>query len=667
MATKQRNNILHNYANYTYNLQLWAITKDDFNKVSDGIQVGGEDAILQSGELLIANGGFSQSEARSQFFTDIDMAIDNLEIETIVGNKGSTARGTDAIQIKFDIIEPYTVTLLDRLVRLAKTKASGGDFKGLIYCLKIQFFGYDDSGQIVTIPATKWIPLTLLNMKFNVTQKGAVYNVHGIPAHQLVMTQINNSIPFHVELQGQTIGELFTDPSLVTVPAGPANARTDTASPPNGSSTSVVRSIVNALNDNEKFKVAQKSQKYENKYIFKIDPDLAAAKVIDPNNMPTNAIVFSPIRGQAGQETRYRAQAGTLSIDNVNGAFRTQAGTRITDFIQSIFITTDFMRNQVATGGATGDRNKPFIGIKIIPKMKVLNYDPITKNYAREITYVVNKFEYTGEDHEAMPQKPPEDKDTVKNYEYIFTGNNKDVISINLNYQMAFFETRHASKTSLTRNANDSVGDKPADDSASETNPDTETNTRWSQPGRQPQAALANRNNSGAVEADEKSLTVAEMMSHLFDNIADTIQLDITIVGDPDWIQQDNILYGDGLPKDSKTASNGVINFQNSVTHFQFTFKSPTKDYDPVTGLMDVSNSSTAIFSGKYHVIQVISSFRKGRFTQKLVNNRIRIQNASELPKQKTPPVNDGRQVTPGPDDFSLDYTKYPDTGRPPR
>ena len=51
MAATQRNNILHNYANNTYNLQLWAITKDDFNRVSDGIQVGDEDSIIKSGEL----------------------------------------------------------------------------------------------------------------------------------------------------------------------------------------------------------------------------------------------------------------------------------------------------------------------------------------------------------------------------------------------------------------------------------------------------------------------------------------------------------------------------------------------------------------------------------------------------------------------------------------
>ena len=51
------------------------------------------------------------------------------------------------------------------------------------------------------------------------------------------------------------------------------------------------------------------------------------------------------------------------------------------------------MRNQVK---APGDTSKPFIGIKIIPKMKVLDYDPITKNYVREMTYTVSKFEYTG-------------------------------------------------------------------------------------------------------------------------------------------------------------------------------------------------------------------------------------------------------------------------------
>jgi hypothetical protein len=112
--------------------------------------------------------------------------------------------------------------------------------------------------------------------------------------------------------------------------------------------------------------------------------------------------------------------------------------------------------------------------------------------------------------------------------------------------------------------------------------------------------------------------------------------LDLQIVGDPDWIQQDNVLYEvSKLPPGSKTLSNGTISYYDSITCFDFNFKAPLKDYDDTTGIFDVQTGKTAaIFSGTYQVLKVTSNFSRGRFTQKLDNVRVRIQDE----KQITPP-----------------------------
>ena len=100
-----RTNILHDYANYTYNLQLYAITTSSFNKISQGgIQVGREADILSDASLLISNGGVGNGETRDTSFPT-DFVLHNLEIETVVGGKGPGARGTDALTINFEIIE----------------------------------------------------------------------------------------------------------------------------------------------------------------------------------------------------------------------------------------------------------------------------------------------------------------------------------------------------------------------------------------------------------------------------------------------------------------------------------------------------------------------------------------------------------------------------------
>lgn len=639
-----RSNILHGYANYTYNIQLWAITRSGFNKVSlGGIAVGKESDILEGGELLISDAGASASyeNPRSPSFPT-DFVIDNIEIETLVGNKGPQARGVDSLSIKFNIIEPYTVTLLNRLVDVAK-RSQMGDFKTLIYALKIQFFGYDEFGKPKIIPATKVIPFSLLNMQFSITNKGAVYQCEGIPTQNLVMTALDNNVPFHVEMQGQTIADLFNAKTVSSSPSS-STARTDNPTVPNNSSSNITKGIAEALNENERYKVDTKAQTFANKYSFEFDPQLAKATIIDPKKVLDVSRPFAPTKGAEGQKAAADARVGVLTLDTVNGTIRAQAGTKLTDLIRSTMQVTDFMKDQVSTTG-TPDKSKPFTGIKIIPKLKIMSYDIKTNFFAREITYVVKPFLYYGEDHPLINQKALDSISLVKNYEYFFTGNSRDIIKVNLDYKIAFFDVRDGTKVNTTEKANSGTG---MEDSDTSSNVGGEVkNDEDFRAGAIYVNGIASGTNSGGVEADARAISLIEMNTKLFDNGVDLLSLDIDITGDPDWIQQDNILYGDKVPSDSKTLSNGTINYQDSVTCFRFTFKSPDKDYDNVTGLMDTSKSVTASFSGIYQVISVTSRFNKGRFTQSLKNVRLRLQKDSDTKPKTVPAAKSGPAPTP--------------------
>jgi hypothetical protein len=627
-----KENILHSYANWTYNLQLWAITKDNFNLISSGgIKIGSEPDLLKGrSQLLISNGGANKAiEPRSSAFPT-DFIIENLEIESIVGNKGPDARGADALTLKFDIIEPYTVSLLDRLIDLSLILGMGADFKTLIYCMKIQFFGYDELGTPKIIPnSTKWIPFSLLNIQFSITEKGAVYQCQGIPVQNLVMTEIDNIVPFHVELKGQKVSDLFNATVSKTQTAaaastGTAERKDEQPTPPNNNNTTVTQGIAQAINDNESFKKERsKSQRFANVYAFEFDQEIADATIVDPKKMLDAAREFSSTKGAAGQKAAADGRAGKLTLDPNTGTFRAQAGTKITDLIGAVLKVTSYMRDQVNENGQP-DNSKPLKMWKIVPKLEIIDYDDKTNYWARKVTYVVKSFEYYGELHPQLPQKVLPPTSVVKKYEYIFTGNNKDVVKVNLDFKIAFFEVRNGVKTNTTNRSNDGTGQ---DDSA------TEADTSSQQVQSNPKAGImqvngdASQTNTGAASGDKKSIVIGEMMTKLLDNGVDLLSLDIEIVGDPDWIQQDNILYGENVPKGQKTLSNRVINYQDSITCFQFEFKAPTTDYNDTTGLFDLSKSKTAMFSGTYQVIKINSSFRGGIFKQKLENVRV--------PKQK--------------------------------
>lgn len=622
MATptaKARSNILHDYVNYTYNLQLWAIKKSDFNKIAQG-SIGPDTAnnIVKNGQLLISNGGFSDtdSEKRSGAFGN-DMAIDNLEVESIVGNKTPQARGTDALKLKFEIIEPYTVTLLDRLYLVAKEMGDGADFKQIIYVLKIQFFGYDDLGHPKVIDATKYFPFTMLNIHFNVTHKGAVYSCEGIPVQNLALTILDNQIPMHLELVGEKVKDLFNAKEIEPTKAS-GNPRSDsTPQPSNQNNTVVTKGLAQALADNEKLKVDNGSQKIENVYLFEFSKDLANASILNSKTPNDLAKTYPSSKGAEGQKNLQAGQQGTLQQDTQYATLKIQSGTKITDLIGRVLTQTDFMQNQVQK---TASKDKPVIMWKIIPKVELLGYDDLTATTARKTTYTVVTYEHYGEDHPNMGQAPVSNATVVKNYEYIYTGNNKDVVKAAIDFKMSFFEPRNAVKSTY-------VGESPDQVQMEDNNKDL----RIIKPGILLTNGLANQQNSGDSTSTEQRAVLGEMMSKMFDSIGDMIQLDIEIVGDPDWLQQDNVLYSTNVDSSTKTLSNGTINFQNSTTAFLFKFKTPyATDYDPVTGIFGLGNATTSVFSGYYQVIRVVSSFRKGRFTQKLENFRVRIQNSEE-------------------------------------
>ena len=117
----------------------------------------------------------------------------------------------------------------------------------------------------------------------------------------------------------------------------------------------------------------------------------------------------------------------------------------------------------------------------------------------------------------------------------------------------------------------------------------------------------APQQNTGASTKDTKAIAVGEFMERLLDNKGDLISLDLEIVGDPDWIQQDNIVYDVAkLQPGQKTLKDGTITHFDSMTCFQFNFKSPVKDYNDTTGIMDVSTAeNSALFSGIYQVVKV--------------------------------------------------------------
>jgi hypothetical protein len=126
-------------------------------------------------------------------------------------------------------------------------------------------------------------------------------------------------------------------------------------------------------------------------------------------------------------------------------------------------------------------------------------------------------------------------------------------------------------------------------------------------------------------------------MEKIFDNGVDLLSLNIEIVGDPDWISQDNMLYGTKAGNSSQLSDHS-INFSKEQ-YFDFFFFSPATDYNENSGLFG-SDGDYADFSGRYRVISVKSKFSGGKFTQQLKNVRLRNQTASTSGSNRSDTIN---------------------------
>ena len=654
-------NKLHAFTNSTYKISLYGVPVSTINKLV-GLDPSSDPGttLLNGAVFILSDGGRGASSGDKSYFP-VDLTIDNLEIESIVTPNQRT-RGTDVITMKFDIIEPYTTNLLENCYKINQkfNPCAYDSWDTLFFMMVIEFVGYDDMGRPQKIKnTTKYIPFTFLNMRFKITSSGTVYSCTVIPTNLLANSGIDNTIPFHVETQANTIAELFEatefsgtsssqvanrDRSGTEAVTTSLNAQSNLAK--KGADIIVTKGLQLALNQNEKDKVKggatdqdgasapiNKGQYQANVYNFKFHKDILNATIADPKVFSERSVgsTSGDKNDPKTAELKQGGKVGNLVADFTKKTFRAQAGTKITDFINSVIKVSSYVLDQVST---QANVDKPVNWWKINPTIKFGTLDKGTNFYQREITYNVVPYVIRGQDSPNFGQQQVQKSDIVKLYEYIYSGNNRDVLDVNIDYQMAFFEVKNGVSTRYTKDSKDNIKET-GDSQVAVYN--GYTDNRFFKPRYFHTTGIANQQNTSDTTGSDKQIVAQDFMEKLFDNAGDMISLDLTIIGDPDWISQDVPLFGPILPNGSFLGS-GSVNFTNPV-YFNFYFATPDTDYDDTSGLFN-SGGKYSQFSGIYQVISVKSNFSNGKFTQKLNNVRVRNQTAPKATAARTDTVN---------------------------
>jgi hypothetical protein len=608
-------NKLHGYVNWTYNIQLFSLIKDGYNGMQTAPTVTPEGT-----RLLMASGGIQTN--RSPHFKE-DFFFNNLKFNTVIGSTAQT-QNTNSLDFEFLIIEPMGVTLFNRLI------AEAGDIGydkvvDMIYLLKIEFYGYTDDGKVMKLPIpAKVMPIKINEMTMKVSHRGSEYQCKATPApHSTTLGQAHGATPIKVEITAGSIAEaLLSD-------IGDDPAPTDGQEVTYEKTHESVKSFTGAINKWYKSQLADKQVTVTDSIAFEVHPEIAKATFVTYETIQKEE-KYMPSAGTAKQQGVVTlAEPSTISPQVV---MTIAEGTAITEVVGMLIRNSSFIKDQLKDPdlGQGAPAPGPMKWFKIIPRMIYKSFDAGSNRLMRQHIYRIMPYVFYNAKHRSFSMA--EAGAPKKEYNYIFTGKNKDIINLDLTFDTSFY-------SALTTNASTQEVGNAAKSSA-------KTGSLTTAGPNQAQAALEaaeksknamSKNTSSEVNqhagsqganAALSSTTTGDIGRQMQESVSsgDLLDVKLKIVGDPDFIKQDDVTFWNVDPGDEYTKNDSLV-MDNGNIFVMVNFKSAS-DYDMNLGMAVPGQGpySVGIFSGLYKVMGVDSEFSGGKFTQELHLIRYQLQ-----------------------------------------
>jgi hypothetical protein len=703
-------NVLDQYASYTYSISLYAITIEAFQKM-----VNTRTLTLDGKFLLIQSAG-APVLGRNEHFSE-DYYIDSLVIESAI--LGKTVRSAHNVnEFTMTVIEPNGLSLIDNLEKAATairgdSSSVRSSYAAANYLLIIRFYGYNDQGELVKVSnprpngttdtnaiVEKFYPVKIEKINLSIENKLVEYQITGsAEQYTTAASAKRGTIPLNMELNGQTVQQILSGSGTETAvdqgqegrdrglaPSGPPvdqgregrHPPVGTAVPPPKATTAPTvvdtqrKGLFEALNQYQKDQVGRGqsiADEYEIEFVGTAIRD-AATNLHSPGSVILSA---TPI---AIPTTSREAVLGETSA--VNPASRTAAitaGQQIVQVIDSIIRNSTYIKSQqlytVAEGGPNPGKITPNARSSNLAWFKIsfvatpIGFDTLRNSMAYRMKFIVSPYQIYSA---PIPYfLPPAFRGVHKEYNWLFTGRNTQVIDVKLTFDDMFAQVMSGNLTkflaSQTANYNHA-----------------QTYVVAPRSGESSQGARGATNEGSANLADYLYAPGAMQ------------EIELEIVGDPAWLQQGEVFVANSADEwDFRPFnSDGTINFEAGQVLINFAFNRPV-DYDLKTGLLDPGANNfgrdkqrglpgLARQSGTYAVNTLTSTFAKGRFTQQLkavlmlypnpqTAARIAQAPADQLTPQplSTPQYSPfGPVVQPGPQIVNSPFSVLPTAAAPP-
>jgi len=676
-------NILDSYVSYTYGLTLHVLTKDDYNTL---VQTPTN---FTPTKTLISSASRYQSSRDPEF--NVDFYFDDFKLETIIG-QNATNRGTNAITLNFTIIEPYGMTLLDRIINVNNTGLNGKNYLDMPYLLELNFFGADDSGKLSEISAhTKWFPIKFISFKIKATTKGSEYAIEAIPFNHVANLDSIQSLKTRMEVTAKTVAEYFAyeldadsaasvknasnDDTVrqekIKAAAADTQARQEAAnkkaaegdqsgavngnpgvrtpekvtptdpgvpSTPVSINTKSFAAAYNAWNQVEvkrgTFEVADEIQ-----FVFR-DTAIGDSSIVDPKKNSSRKVGETDAATNAKSTGDNKDAAPAVTADFQTTVRSLDAGTSINDIVNLALTNSKWWQEQTidsATQNASSNDtssnqpssstdNTPLRMWKIVPSVILKEFDHKRNEWGKIITFYVDSYDVHQQDDDRMKKAAP--PNPVKTYNYTYTGHNKAILNFELDFNTLYYNQINADR------GNGSAATGPAQDSDEKNNNDKTSydndKGRIDQTIKKGNSGTAQTTAGGSINTSVAQNAASAAESRYTSAGGDMITLDLTILGDPEFIKQDDLFLNPATVGDDPkyAGTTGSLKMDESEIFCYVTFRTPS-DFNQATGLYDLDSSNkytVSEFSGYYQINTVSNEFKNGKFTQVLHMYRVKKQ-----------------------------------------
>ena len=566
-----------------------------------------------------------------------DMFIDNINIDTIM-TTNETSNSTLPTKIKFDVFEPYSINGFIEALYIASLAAGYESYLDACFLLKMEFWGYPDD---VDLPepeliqgTERYFPFGFVEVNVDVTESGTRYQCGAVPYNERVFGQ-SNVIKKPIKMEGATVGEILEN--LFKNINAQVKESDDKSKDPKPKSYDNYSIVFPTRATTGELTASPSNKSIKNKKLTEILKDNALYAMNRPENtskpngyQADNAKKPTPDQNaKAPESIKYEPGKTVINF---------QQGMNINDAIASVVRDSDFVKDMLKDMGKKPNVPDQFGFIEyFIIIVQVTNQDlvdPQTKRRYQNYIYnvVPYKVHYTRVPGYGQTEIKEETYKqlSARTYNYIYTGQNVDVLSFKLNFNTLFFEAvptemgnkdTVGSKSSAAPGGNaevkvnnySSANDAPKDRRITSQVPQSPVKAI-------PTPVKANTGgNAGQQQNDPYSVLAKHMHEAVVNSKASMITGEMEILGDPYYLATGGV--GNYNPKSGTSrgvTKDGEADQNYGSVLITINFRNPLDINSFEDGGMAKFDSNRVPFSGVYQVLQVSSTFKDGLFKQKL-------------------------------------------------